>query len=274
MKPQLRKILSVLFIVVLLILGIPFLINECYKHGGYVTLWDAADVLSYYGTVIGAAVTIATLWGTIVFTRKQIHHDSYLREEKEKWMKIETVFAEALSSLNPIGVLTATLDNGLTDPTTAIILLQKYQMACRTATDKLNAYLNIIDYPKVKTLLDGMVTASAQYVQISQELVDEYSKFRLFTHRRIAQETLNIEAKSPGAFSPETILFCQNVLRDTDAMRLEDIEKNVAKCNGKFVAQYESSFKELLRAKGSTFEIISNEIQKQADAILYFWRKN
>lgn len=47
-------IVSVFFIV-----GIPILINESYKNGqGYITMWNAADVLSYYGNILGSAATI------------------------------------------------------------------------------------------------------------------------------------------------------------------------------------------------------------------------
>lgn len=273
MNLRAKRVLATVIITIILIFGVPILINECYKHGGYVTMWDASDVLSYYGTLLTAAVTIVTLWGTIIFTRKQIHHDSYLREEQEKWRKIETVFAESLNSINPISILTTTMDNGLADPTTAINLLQKYQMSCRTTTDKLNAYLNIGDYPKVKDLYVEIKTVSDRYFQIGQELVDEYTNIRLLTHRQTAQETLDIEAKNPGRFSPETVLFCRNVLRDTNLIRLEDVQNNIANCNGKFVSEYENSFRKLLQKKGATFEIINHEIQEQANAILYLWRK-
>lgn len=273
MKFKSKRVLVAIVIAVILIFGVPILINECYKHGGYVTVWDAPDVLSYYGTVLAAGVTIATLCGTIIFTRKQILRDSYLREEQEKWRKIETIFAESLNSIHPISILTATMDNGLVDPTAAINLLQKYQISCRTTADKLNAYLNIADYPKVKDLHREMKKVSDRYFQISQELVDGYTNLRLFTHKQTAQETLDIETRNPGRFPPETVLFCRNVLRDTDPMRLEDIQNNIANCRNKFVSEYESSFRKLLQKKGATFEIINQQIQEQANAILCFWRK-
>ena len=60
MKFKSKRVLVAIVIAVILIFGVPILINECYKHGGYVTVWDAPDVLSYYGTVLAAGVTIAT----------------------------------------------------------------------------------------------------------------------------------------------------------------------------------------------------------------------
>lgn len=38
---------------------IPIVINESYKSGkGYITVWTGADVLSFYGALIGAVGTI------------------------------------------------------------------------------------------------------------------------------------------------------------------------------------------------------------------------
>ena len=57
---------------VLFIIGGPIIINELYKTGkGYLTLWGAADVLSYYGTLLGAVATIVAVVLTIRFTKKQ-----------------------------------------------------------------------------------------------------------------------------------------------------------------------------------------------------------
>lgn len=51
MKKVWKWILSGLGAAAILV-GVPILINECYKAGGrYVTMWEASDVLSYYGTV-------------------------------------------------------------------------------------------------------------------------------------------------------------------------------------------------------------------------------
>lgn len=54
---------------------IPFIINEAYKYGeitgkGYVTAWTASDVLSFYGTLLGAVATIIVLIITIKHNQK------------------------------------------------------------------------------------------------------------------------------------------------------------------------------------------------------------
>ena len=45
-----------LLAVIIFVVGVPIIINECYKaNSGYITMWGAADVLSYYGTGFGCA---------------------------------------------------------------------------------------------------------------------------------------------------------------------------------------------------------------------------
>ncbi len=50
MKKRMIITIAVLLCVLFLVVGVPIIINECYKIGGSITLWNAADVLAYYGT--------------------------------------------------------------------------------------------------------------------------------------------------------------------------------------------------------------------------------
>lgn len=54
------------------IIGIPVLINELYKIGsGYITLWSAADVLSFYAVILSGLISIGILIVTIHFNKKE-----------------------------------------------------------------------------------------------------------------------------------------------------------------------------------------------------------
>lgn len=131
-----KNLLWVIIGAVFLIAGIPIIINECYKANcGYLTVWDGADMLGYYGTVLGSIIAVATLAITIVFTKKQIQRDSFLKNENEKWDRLKAIFMQTLSDINPLRVLKDVMDNGITDPTKAINLLQRYQLDCKIAND-------------------------------------------------------------------------------------------------------------------------------------------
>lgn len=142
---------------VFLVVGIPIIINECYKANcGYITVWDGSDVLGYYGTILGSVIAVISIIVTIAFTKKQIQRDSFLKNESEKWDRLKAIFLQTLSDINPMRVLKDVMDSGFTDPTKAINLLQRYQFDCKVANDLLNAHLNMNDYPKFKKLIDSI----------------------------------------------------------------------------------------------------------------------
>lgn len=71
-----KKILLGLGAVIVLVGG-PFLINECYKKGtGYITLWGADDMLAYYGTVIAAIVGVLGVYLTVCVSNKNYRDDA------------------------------------------------------------------------------------------------------------------------------------------------------------------------------------------------------
>lgn len=84
-----KKWICVATIVVFVaIIAIPIIINESYKAGqGYLTVWEGKDVLSYYGSVLGAVGTIAL--GLVAYLQNIRLHKSQKRLE-DKRMAIET----------------------------------------------------------------------------------------------------------------------------------------------------------------------------------------
>lgn len=64
-----------IIICILFVFGVfvvPIIINELYKFdSGYITLWDASDVLSFYSVILSGIITIAALIATIHFSRKE-----------------------------------------------------------------------------------------------------------------------------------------------------------------------------------------------------------
>lgn len=74
-----RKILPIVVATLLFGVAVPIIINELYKTGkGYITVWNGADVLSYYGSLLGAVATIVALICTINFTIKSQREDRKL----------------------------------------------------------------------------------------------------------------------------------------------------------------------------------------------------
>lgn len=269
------KIILGIIAAIFLIVGIPIIINECYKANcGYITVWDGADVLGYYGAILGSIIAVATLAITIIFTKKQIQRDSFLKNENEKWDRLKAIFMQTLSDINPMRVLKDVMDNGISDPTKAINLLQRYQLDCKIANDILNAHLNIVDYPKFKKLIDSIAATAEEFVSISQKEINQYSDLRIWQHKDTAYELLKVEKDHPGSFSQEHIAFNEEIVEKCNSISYESINQQITLLNTEFVQLYEEKYRALLQLTGSTFEVVSVETQQQADRMLSLGKKS
>ena len=256
---------------VFLVVGIPIIINECYKANcGYITVWDGSDVLGYYGTILGSVIAVISIIVTIAFTKKQIQRESFLKNEDEKWNRLREIFLRILNDINPMRVLKDVMDNGFTDPTKAIHLLQRYQLDCKMANDLLNVHLNMSDYPKFKELIDGIATTAEYFVGISQKEIDQYSDLRIWQHKDTAQEMLRIEKEHPGSFPEDHVALNEEVIEKIKTISYENINLQITQLNTEFVQAYEEKYRALLQLTGSTFETIAIETKRQADSMLTF----
>lgn len=71
--------LLIIILFCLVLIG-PVIINESYKvNKGYLTLWNAADVLSYYGTIIASLIGIAGVYFTVCISNKNYRDDARSR---------------------------------------------------------------------------------------------------------------------------------------------------------------------------------------------------
>ena len=273
-KRVLKIILGILVISAFLV-GIPIVINECYKANcGYSTEWDAAAILGYYGTVLGAIITVVTLVATITFTKKQIQRESFLKNESEKWSKLKSIFLDILSNINPMGTLKEVMDNGFIDHTKAIHILQRYQMNCKTSTDLLNAYLNMNDYPKVKHLIDGIAEMAEEFVDISSGEIEQYSDFRILQNKDSAYQMVEIEKARPVSFSKENLATNQEIIEKLKNISSENINSQIAFYNSEFIRVYETKYRALLQSIGSTFETLEVATAQEADRLLNFDSKS
>ena len=141
-KKYVRYMLYV-FAAIVSIIIIPIVINELYKNNsGYVTIWGAADVLNYYGTVLGACIAVGALIVTIVFTKKQIQRDSIIKDQEEKWNKIEDLVSSSLVKIHPTGIaeiisIATSKDFGKT-----VSALHLFSFQAKTALDSLFGYIS------------------------------------------------------------------------------------------------------------------------------------
>lgn len=262
---------AVLFFIVL----IPALINFCYSwnHVFYVTQWGAADVLAYYGSILGAFVTLSGLAVTITITRKQIQRESFLNRENEKWKAIESCFASILKEIDPVDFLKITSSIDMQNPHAAITQMQVYQMTCRTATNRLTPYLSILDYPKVESLIKKITAVSEKLFQIANEESSELSKCYTILIANNSKALLKNLIELSQDDSSEEVQECKKAIAKADGMSFEQIQDSIGKKNQELVDTWENEYYELLQLKGQTLESIYAQVENDADAILRFGRK-
>ena len=263
------KIIAIVLGIIFLVFGVPIIINECYKANcGCSTALDASAMLGYYGVILGASITVATLVVTIKFTKKQIERESFLRTENEKWDKLKSVFLDILANINPMVTLKDVMDNGFVEPNKAITVLERYQVNCKTSTDVLNAYVNIDDYPKVKHLVDAIAGISEELVNISSVEVEQYSNFRLLQNKDSYYKMVEIEKVYPGSFSKESLAKNQENIEKIKTISEENIKSQIAYLNREFIRVYKTRYIAILQNIGSTFETLNKAAAQEANKLL------
>ena len=271
---RIAKIVLIILGAIFLIIGVPVIINECYKaNWGYSTVWNGADALGYYGAILGSVIAVATLAVTIIFTKKQIQRDNFLKTETEKWAKVESVFATVLDDINPIRVMKDTMDNGITDPGKAMYILQKYQLSCEMAGDQLKVCVSSKDYSFVKPLVDSIISATKQFVAVAQKQIDQYSNLLSLKQREIAEKAIKIQSQYPGSFSQSEMSEHYETLKRTKDIKFDNIKNELCLFINETVAINNSVYKPLLKTKNKVFEEINANVQKRADDILRIGRK-
>ena len=279
MRNRHRKFWIIALVLFFFIAGIPIIINESYKLAYkigvlYVTMWEAPDVLSYYGAVLGASIAVTTLVITILFTRRQIQRESYLAQQKEKWTNIRGIFVEGIDNISPIKPLLVVSEKR-SDVLWTIEQLQKYMYACETVIDKLQMHLNSDeDYPKVQHLIANIIRNANAYRDLTSILYSSCAKqARCDEEMKLLDNLSTLNANRFHGELDEYIKelvghICGNVKHyDEHICAFTEYKAGMEH-------EYETSYQDMLKLIGSTFDKIEKDIQIEADNMLNFWGKS
>lgn len=98
---QIKKFLSkwwFCLVAFIITLCVPIIINETYKVGrGYVTLWDAADVLSFYGSYL-------SFIGTVVLGIVAIYQNKKAHQLNEQMQRLQQAQFVSMISVNKLEI--------------------------------------------------------------------------------------------------------------------------------------------------------------------------
>lgn len=268
---MIRRTIITIFLLISILgftVGVPLVINECYKVGGYITLWNASDVLAYYGSLLGSVTAIAVLAGTIVFTRKQIQRETYIKEQKEKWGKVEDIVVDALMKINPMQI-TQMITDASSDGNISELRakLQLYIIKSKQSLDLVKCYLNSDEMAVAKGYLEKIVSAIESFVAHTEKYQEQYERMERLddsydaTLRFVRNDNLNTSACNHGDSKQDTSAMSKlETMRDiTEKMKCIALETSEL---------YNVTYQTLLDEKRGVFRTIYMEIDREAERIL------
>lgn len=271
-RKKIRRSLLAAIVALILIVVIPIAINELYKKNtGYMTIWGAADVLSYYGTILGACVTVGALIVTILFTKKQIQRDSFIKNQEEKWSRIEALVFSSLEKIHPtrISEIISKVDSGKFSNT--ITELHLFSFQAKTALDSLFGYISGDDYKKLEPLLTSIQTAADEYCEVVTKLSAQYQKLIQLEIRRNALSMYNTAMQNPTRFMND-LVNSKRILDETANLNEDEIWAEIRALSGQLNDMRDDSYRGLLERKRTVFADINDQWAKEADNMLHLWR--
>lgn len=269
MKKRILFTIAVLLGIILFVFGVPIVINECYKTGGYVTLWSAEDVLSYYGTILGATVSVVVLAATILFTRKQIRHDQFVNTQSEKWKSVDAIINQAIEAVQPLHVAQMVYaDVGYEHAGETINKLQRHIMNMKKSLDMLNCHLDSDEGKRLSALIQQILSCMEEVESLASQMVQQLSCIQRNKLHENYKELLRLALQSPDTVDEETVQNYQNYLKANPYTPPDRITEEIGDIGLKLVGTYNTTYQSLLDKKREVFRDIERENMEKADEIL------
>lgn len=269
MKKKILFAIAVLLGIILFVFGVPIVINECYKAGGYVTLWSAEDVLSYYGTILGATVSVAVLAATILFTRKQIRHDQFINSQSEKWKSVDAIINQAIEAVQPLQVAQMVYaDVGYEHAGETINKLQRHIMNMKKSLDMLNCHLDSDEGKRLSALIQQILSCMEEVESLASQMVQQLSCIQKNKLHENYKELLRLALQSPDMVDEETVQNYQNYLKANPYTPPDRITEEIGDIGLKLVGTYNTTYQSLLDKKREVFRDIERENMEKAEEIL------
>lgn len=252
------------------IVGVPIGINECYKaNTGYITRWDAADVLSYYGTLLGSLIAVVVLAATISFTRKQIAYDQFVKKQEQHWNNIDAIITKALEKNEPLKVALITYaDIGYEHSAETSGKIQAYIIEAKMSLDTLACHMSHDEYAKIEQLGTGIVDCVNKTESLSNQLVQQLINKQNMDLRNSCEATIRNASPNPSQFEQITLSSCRNFLEDHPFIPLDVITNEIGEITTALVALHNTEYQSLLREKRIAFEKIDAENIANANKLL------
>lgn len=255
------KIVLLVIIILFLIVGVPLIINELYKvDKGYVTLWGAAEVLSYYGTILGASATLLAVLFTIKFTRRQISYNYIISQETLKWKKVEELIQNHFKLIMPTEIIKIYSPSDVAmNPAPYIENLNVREMEIKISLDWIKCYINPDDYKLISDFIDKLCSIDREINDVCDKIVKCLMQFEKNTIYIAASK--NIE-QGKGILSSQKISEYESMVKTNPYVEETTIFKKIRVYSDILLNIQEEEFTYLLNYKRDLFNRIYADLSK------------
>ena len=247
MKRLLRAITWPLCIaaVLYLIFGVPFHINECYKVGGYITMWNAADVLNYYGIILGAIVSVCVMAATVYYNRRQLVSEAKRQTELKKWETIEKSATEVLDAIHPYNLKDLTSKSLGHSDIELYGNIVMYQVNATKAVDKFRHIAKTEKSNLLDDLTERIDCIAKQCIELQQEYLEHFKSG--------LQDQLGTEFMQKNGHDPQLIQLYNAGIMQNGIKRGEELTEKIEKV-------YKGDYCPLITQKTEVFSEIYKKI--------------
>ena len=259
---------KVIFVIVILflIVGIPLIINELYKvNSGYITMWGASEVLSYYGTILGAGATIIAVYFTIHFTQKQICYETKVQQEKQKWEQVDKLLRDHFKLAMPTEIMKIySFFDYQSNPNTYIEKIRLRTVEIKTSLDWIKTYLDPEEYENILNLIDEILIFDDSICDICSKVTECLHQFNI---NEVYQKNKDLLEKYQNILSDEQVTKYRNGMLEHPYVEPEELAKKLSDFSMQLIEVHGEKFQKLLNMKREVFKTIhqtvnSNEQKK------------
>lgn len=238
-KQKLVLVFLRIMLVLFLTVGVPLLINWLYSLPPVIhTHWSAADVLAYYGTLLGAAVGILTLYFTIRDGLLKFRTDYHLQNEIKMWQDIDEMFQQCLSDIHPSKLemlLLTYLPEG--NPYALMAETIAFRVTVATSVDRLVSSVQNISDSDLHKLKDQLVSFKKKLLSI----VERYSTL---------QQNTILDSYKSRSFSSQSSNTCD----------ISSFAKERVDISAQIQVLYDTDYCNLMISRGDFFRKKNKEI--------------
>lgn len=258
MKKNIKNVLLAI-VICFLIVGVPFIINELYKiDKGYITLWGASEVLSYYGTILGATATILAVIFTIQFTKRQSRYEYYILQEKLKWEKVDDLLQEHFKKIMSTEIIQLySMSEKIVNPIPYIEKLQVRIIEIKTSLDWIKSYLNPEQYKNISDFIDEILDVDKEICNICSKIVESLMQFK---RNEIYEKNYKKIEKGELIFSTEELEKYEKEVLNIPYTKPEEILNNIDIYSKNLLDIQEKKFQNLLNCKREIFNKIYDDL--------------